>query len=167
MVFVVVITTVLVILFVIVMMIVVVLVNVLVIRCVLVSIIKLDNWGKYKKHKEQKEITLSIKLFVRSGYCSRCGDCCSSCKYLSFEDGLATCSKQDTKSDSCKDFPLIRHGKYEERYPNCTYTWELDTSLTKEEALRRLTERCNICNSFVEDCVNRKELLDLINERLV
>jgi uncharacterized cysteine cluster protein YcgN (CxxCxxCC family) len=132
---------------------------------------------KMPDYETQKKTIEDNQIWIRHGYCNRCGLCCYTfkgticeenkvgpCKYLSFdENGLAVCDNYENRHQSCKDFPLIRYSFNDRKYfeQQCTYYWTLNTGLTVEEALKRQINLCNICRDQNKYCQNR---LDVINQ---
>ena len=125
------------------------------------------------------EFIKANNIWVRHGECSRCGKCCYvyhkrdteagriPCEHLEFNnEGLAVCKLGDNKPQICKDFPLYPFREADKDFfKDCTYYWELDISLSKEEALERLNKICTILCTLEskESCVEREITVNQIN----
>lgn len=115
-------------------------------------------------------------LFIRHGECKRCGKCCifitdkgqKPCEHLTYDNDIAICNIYDNRPTSCKDFPLTPPRLHQDHdyFNDCGYTWELDTSLTKDEALERLSIQCGNChNKNPRACKKRiKTIHDILYE---
>lgn len=119
-----------------------------------------EHYSKLKKYLEDHPI------FIRSGECVRCGECCKGCPNLSYDkDGLAVCDMYEERPQVCKDTPLYPlwsqwgHNADKDRtdrFSKCGYRWELNPEYSYTEIQEVLDYICDNFCVVPENCRGKK-----------